>query len=44
MMEKIELNGDETTINTSNYNDGIYFVSITDKNGYSSTKKIVVTR
>ena len=41
LVEEIEINSNETEINVSNYNPGIYFISIQTEKG-SVTKKIVV--
>ena len=41
LIEEIEINSNETEINVSDYNPGIYFISIETENG-SVTKKIVV--
>ena len=41
LVEEIEINSNETEINVSDYNPGIYFFSIQTENG-NVTKKIVV--
>ncbi len=41
LVEEIEINSNETEINVSDYNPGIYFISIQTENG-NVTKKIVV--
>ena len=41
LVEEIEINSKETEINVSDYNPGVYFISIETENG-DVTKKIVV--
>ena len=41
LVEEIEINSNETEINVSDYNPGVYFFNIQTENG-NVTKKIVV--
>lgn len=44
LVERFEIGNDNATINTSNYNTGIYFITIEDSLGNNSTQKLVVTK
>lgn len=42
MVERLDVNSDEVEINTSKYDKGMYLISIQDKEGNKSTKKLLV--
>ena len=43
LVERIEAKGNTTSISTSDYNTGVYFITVEQNNGASTTQKMVVT-
>lgn len=43
LVEKVEAKGNTTSISTSSYNTGVYFITVEQNNGVSTTQKMVVT-
>ena len=43
LVERVEAKGNTTSISTSSYNTGVYFITVEQNNGVSTTQKMVVT-
>ncbi len=43
LVDRIQVRGNNIELNTSKYDTGVYFMNIVNANGYSSSKKLVIT-